>query len=298
MNRRWIVGTGSVVLGIGIAASAILGPLGLQVIRFRTSDALTNQFVGGEIASLALVAPAAVAAGILWMRGNRLAPALTLGPALYSVYTYTTVVVGQEYGRYDGNVERYFPLYAGLVACGTALAVISWSRLESTSLPKKSMKVTGSLFLGIGGFFGLAWIAQIRLVYTGNPPSEYLEGPTLFWVIKYLDFGFAIPALIVTGWGLLRSHPIAIKAAPALAAFATFLIASVVGMGIRMEVANDPSVQPAMLIVLAPATVGLAAVTVSLLRSYLDGTAESGSRPKNISGTLRAGRVIEKELQP
>jgi hypothetical protein len=298
MNRHWIVGTGSVVLGIGIAASAILGPLGLQVIRFRTSDALTNQFVGGEIASLALVAPAAVAAGILWMRGNRLAPALTLGPALYSVYTYTTVVVGQEYGRYDGNVERYFPLYAGLVACGTALAVISWSRLGSTSLPKRMTKVAGMLFLGIGSFFGLAWIAQIRLVYTGSPPSEYLEGPTLFWVIKYLDFGFVIPALIVTGWGLLRSHPIAIKAAPALAAFATFLIASIGGMAIRMEVANDPSVQPAMLIVLAPATVGLAAVTISLLRSYLAGTAESGSRLQGFSGALRAGRVIEKELQP
>jgi hypothetical protein len=92
--RQRIAGFGSIALGAGIAAGAVLGPLGLKVIAFRTSADLENQFVGGEVVSLAVVAPASVAAGVLWLRGHGFAPALALGPALYAVYTYTTVVGG------------------------------------------------------------------------------------------------------------------------------------------------------------------------------------------------------------
>lgn len=81
MTRSRIAGVGSIALGVGIAASALLGPLFPKIIDFRTSAHLENQFVGGEIISLAVVAPTAI---------------------------------GQEYARYDGNVERFFPLYAGL----------------------------------------------------------------------------------------------------------------------------------------------------------------------------------------
>jgi hypothetical protein len=91
-----VAGLGSIALGAGIATAAVLGPLALDVIRFRTSDHLENQFVGGEIVSLGVVAPAAIAAGALWLRGHRLAPVVALGPSLYAVYTYTTAVVGQE----------------------------------------------------------------------------------------------------------------------------------------------------------------------------------------------------------
>ena len=170
MTPRRLAGLGSIALGAGIAACAVLGPLGLEVIRFRTSEHLENQFVGGEVISLALVTPAAIAAGVLWLRGHRLAPAIALGPALYSVYTYTTAVVGQEYARYDGNVETFFPLYAGLVAGGAALATYAWSRLGDDAVPAPPdglRRATAAIFLALGGFFALAWAAQIRLVVTG-----------------------------------------------------------------------------------------------------------------------------------
>jgi len=268
-------GLGSITLGVGIAASAVLGPLALKVISFRTSANIEDQFVGGEVVSLGVVAPAAIAAGVLWLRGHPLAPALVLGPALYAVYTYTTVVIGQEYARYDGNVERFFPLYAGLVAGGAAIAAHAWSRLGEAQVPMPSdglRRTVAGIFLGLGGFFALAWTAQIRLVVTGNPTAEYEEGPTLFWLIKFLDFSFMIPLLIASGVGLLRRHPAAIKAAYGLAVFATCLAGSITGMAAVMEVKGDPSAQPAMLVVLLPATAGLAIVTARLLRSYVSGT--------------------------
>ncbi|MEJ7763801.1 MAG: hypothetical protein WKF80_13500, partial [Thermomicrobiales bacterium] len=265
-------GLGSIALGIGIAASAVLGPLVLRVIEFRTSANIENQFVGGEVVSLGVVAPAAIAAGVLWLRGHRLAPALALGPALSAVYTYTTAVLGQEYARYPGNVERFFPLYAGLVTGGAAIAAYAWSRLGETEAPIPSdglRRTVAGIFLGLGGFFALAWTAQIRLVVTGNPTAEYEEGPTLFWLIKFLDFSFMIPLLIASGAGLLRRHPAAINAAYGLAVFATCLAGSITGMAVVMEAKGDPSAQPAMLVVLLPATAGLAIVTARLLRSYV-----------------------------
>lgn len=221
------------------------------------------------------MAPALVGAGALWLRDHRLAPALALGPALYAVYTYTTAVLGQEYAAYPGNVEKFFPLYAGLVAGGAAVAAAAWSRLGGSTVPAPAdglRRALAGAFLGIGGFFALAWAAQIRLVLAGDPPSEYVERPTLFWLIKLLDCGFVIPALIATGIGLLRRHPAALRAAYALAPFGTCLAGSVAGMAVAMEVKNDPSSSIAMLAVVLPATAGLAGLTWRLLRTYGRGT--------------------------
>ncbi len=291
MTRYRIAGLGSISLGTGIAVSAILGPLVLNAIEFRTSNSIENQFVGGEIVSLAVVAPAAIAAGVLWLRGHRLAAPLALGPALYAAYTYTTAALGQEYARYDGNVEKFFPLYAGLVAGGAAIAAFAWGRLNEVEAPVLAdtlRKTLAGIFIGLGGFFTLAWTQQIRLVYTGNPPAEYAEGPTLFWLIKLLDFGFLIPLFNATGVGLARRRPAAIRAACGLAPFATCLAGSILGMAVVMQVKGDPSAEPAMLAVVTPATVGLALVTVGLLRSYVQGS--SGHLPS--SGEHRPGRQI------
>jgi hypothetical protein len=295
MNLQRLAGLGSIALGTGIAVGSILGPLVLKVIKFRTSEHLENQFIGGEVVSLAVVAPVAIAAGLLWLRGHRLAPALALGPALYAVYTYTTAVIGQEYARYDGNVERAFPLYAGLVAGGAALAAVAWSQLGATNVPMPSdglRRTLAGTFLGIGGLFALTWAAQIRLVMTGNPTAEYHEGPTLFWLIKLLDLGFVIPALMATGVGLLGKHPTAVKGAYGLAPFATCLAASVAGMAVVMEVTGDPSADPVLLAVVLPATAGLAAATVKLLCSYVSGPDEFRPSTVNRRSPYRVGAEL------
>jgi hypothetical protein len=48
--------------------------LALKVIEYRTSQDMLNQFKGADLASLAVVAPAAVGAGVLWLRRHPLAP--------------------------------------------------------------------------------------------------------------------------------------------------------------------------------------------------------------------------------
>lgn len=221
----------------------------------------------------------AVAAGMVWLRESHLAPAIAMAPALYAAYTYTTVVLGQEYARCDGNVERFFPLYAGLVAGGLAVGSFAWSRLGEVWLPTtpdRLRRAIAGVFLGTGVLFALAWSQQIRSVVTGHTPADYREGPTLFLVIKLLDLGLVIPLAIVTGGGLLRNHPAALEAASGLIGFLPCLIGSVAGMAVAMDVKDDPSSQPAMLAIPLPITAGLATLWVGLLRSYPKGVADRG----------------------
>lgn len=288
MNRRNVFGLGLIALGGGIAASAIVGPLVLKLVKFRTSANLENQFLGGEVISLGLVAPAAVTAGILWLRGHRLAPALALAPTLYAVYTYTSVVLGQEYARYPGNVEKFFPLYAALVAGGAAFAAAAWSRLGQAAIPVIPSRLRRGLaiiFLGIGSLFALTWARQIEQVLTGHPMTEYLEGPTLFWVIKLLDLGFVIPASLATAIGLLRSRPAAIKAAYGLAGFLTCLVGSVAGMAAAMEIKHDPAASPMLLVIAGAGALTLTAATGQLVRAYLppsdDGLTGAGTTTRS-----------------
>lgn len=269
MNAERLAGFGSICLGAGVAVAAILGPLGFEVISFRTSEHLRTQFVGGEVVSLAVVAPAAIAAGALWLRSSRLAPALAIGPAAYAAYTYGSVILGQEYGRYEGNVERFVPLYAALVAGGIAVAGTAWSALSNhatPAIPTGLVRALAAVFLGLGGLFALAWSRQIALVATSHRSAEYLESPHLFWTIKLFDCAFVIPLLLLTGIGLLRGHPRAARLATGLAGFATCLAGSVAGMAIAMEATDDPSAQPAMLVIILPVALGLALATVRLLR--------------------------------
>lgn len=157
---RSVTGLGLIGLGLGIAASSILGPLVLNVIRLRTSESIENQFIGGEIVSLGLVAPVAIAAGVLWLRDHRLAPALALAPALYAVCTYASVVFAQEYTRFDRNAERFFPLYTALAGGGAAIAISAWSRLARRPVAVPSIRLRrtlGGILIGAGSLIALAW---------------------------------------------------------------------------------------------------------------------------------------------
>jgi hypothetical protein len=286
MSKRNIAGFGMIALGAAIAISAVLGPLILGAIRFRTSANIENQFVGSEIVSLGIVAPVAVASGVLLVKGSRIAPALALGPTLYSIYTYSSAILGQEYNRYEGNVESFFPLYATIVAGSGALAATAWSMLSQSDIPTPAPRLRRSLatILVAGGtLIGLAWTAQIRLVLTGHPPTEYIEGPTVFWVIKLFDLGFVVPAAIAVGIGLLRGHPASIKAAFGLSGFLTCMAGAVAGMAIAMELKGDPSSQPMIIVILLPITAGLAMAKISLLRTIdrtrISSPAVHGKRP-------------------
>lgn len=269
-----LTSTLSFLLAVGILIAGALGPLGLGIIRFHVTELVENQYLGGEIVTLAIAAPALVAAGILWRRLDPLAPVIAIGPAIYTVYTFITVILGQEYGRLPGNAGKAFFLYAGLVSGGTALAVLSGRQIavrESPRLTSGLCRALAAAFLLIVAFFALAWVGQILLVYRGDPPAEYVDSPNLFWLIKMLDLAFLLPVFALTSAGLLRRHAAAVRFAYGLIGYAVCMSGAILGMAIAMQLKGDPSASPGMILFLTPVFAVLAWLAIRMLRLYRPG---------------------------
>jgi hypothetical protein len=137
MTHNRLAGAASMVLGVGIAANALLGPLVFGVIKLRESANMENQLLGGELTSLLIAAPMAFAGGILWWRGNALAPFVAIGPAGFALYNYIQFVLVPDYSRYAGNNERFFPLYLTLVILAWALIWRAWNALVLVLRPEQ-----------------------------------------------------------------------------------------------------------------------------------------------------------------
>lgn len=274
MDRQRLSAIVSFVVALGILIAGVLGPLVTGMIRFRLPDAAVNQYVGGEIVTMFIAAPALIAAGVLWLRNHRLAPVIAIGPAAYTVYTFITAIVGQEYGRYDGNVENAFFLYAGLVLGGWLLVVLAGLDLLMANVPTMPdglRNVTAGVFLVIAAFFALAWVGQIAQVYGGERSDAYLESPTLFWLIKLMDLGFLLPLFATTGVAMLRGQRLATTLAYGMVSYAVCMAAAVLGMAIAMVLRDDPAASVAMIAFLAPVALLLAFLTWRLLANYAHG---------------------------
>lgn len=272
MRTNRIMGIASVTLGLLIAVSSILGPLWLNAIRQRISANVENQVIGADAVSLVLVAPLAILAGLLWWRGHHLAPLVALGPAIYAVYIYFQyIIAGAEYLRYDGNSERYFPLFYAIVLLGLIVAVTAWRSVDTDSLPMPGGGVRVSVavtLLVLGTFLAFAWLKWVHDIAAGARPDEYAELPALSWLVKTMDLAFVVPVSVAAGIGLLLYHPAALKVAYGLTAAYALLAASVGSMALAMLLRDDPSAEPVFAIVLYTGAASLAVLTFALWRAF------------------------------
>lgn len=270
MQHERATGLASMALAVGIAANSILGPLFLGVIRIRESASMETQMLGGELTSLFLAAPLALVAGILWWRGHRLAPAVGIGPAGFAMYTYVQFILVPDYTRYDGNSERFFPLYLVLVMLGGWLVWRAWHELWSVRIANLTSNVAdafGVLLLVVNGAFAIGWIASIVLLMIDGPTAEYQAHATGFWLVRLVDLGFIIPFGLTTGVGLLIRAPWASRNAYALVGTQTLLACAVSGMAIRMWLSNDPGVSATLLAASTTSAVAFMVAYVLLMRT-------------------------------
>ncbi len=279
MQSRRIVAAGLLLLAVGVAATAFLGPLVTDTINYRFSENMENQTTGGDAVLLFIVAPAALIASYLWLRGRTLAPVVALAAAAFTAYTFFGFILIPNYDRYDGNNEQYYPLFVAVLALSLALTAVSWSALSRAILPMPSAglrKAVAAILLLVAILFALTWSGQIAAVAGGDYSTEYVEHPIAFWLIRTLDFAILIPASIATAVGLLRCSQTAVRAAYGLTGFVTLMVASIASMAIVLVARDDPSAEPAFLGALIPITSGLGYLTFRLWRSCLTGAGESG----------------------
>src|SRR5690348_9901530 len=79
---------GTLSLAAVLVVNTVLGPLGTETIRYPMTGTLLHQTIGLEVVTIGLVAPLSLVAGLLAMRGHRVAPFLAFGPAAYTAYMF------------------------------------------------------------------------------------------------------------------------------------------------------------------------------------------------------------------
>ncbi len=87
------------VLGVGLAVNTVLGPLVADGIDHPVSQTVRNETLGLEAVTSFLVAPLAMAAGVMAWRRHSLSAVLALGPITHATYGLDQDVVGPQYLR-------------------------------------------------------------------------------------------------------------------------------------------------------------------------------------------------------
>jgi hypothetical protein len=271
MRAHRALGYGLFALAAVIAAVAALGPFLSDVIHYRTSATTLNQIVGGDAAALLVVAPVCALAGVLALRGHPAGPVLALAPACFAVYTYTQLIVGQEYLRLPGNNERYFPLLLAGFVLGGAVAVTAWTTVDPQGLPAQGprlRRVTAAVLAAVAVFLLGQHLPSLIDALRDTPTVVgYVSSPTPFWLVKLMDLGIVVPLAVVTAVGVARGRAWARRPAFAIIGAYTLLGTSVAGMALTMLINHDPDASAALAAGFIAFTLAFAALTTVQYRT-------------------------------
>lgn len=103
-------------------------------------------------------------------------------------------------------------------------------------------RVIGVYLLVVSAFllFGLH-LPGLPALWRGDPTVEYLTYPGLFWLVKVMDLGIAVPVIVIAALRLIRSPERAVLLRYAVTGWAALLASSVAGMAVVMQVTGDPA---------------------------------------------------------
>jgi hypothetical protein len=298
-----LLATGAALLAVALAAASLLGPVGVDEMVYRTSSTTLNQLVGSDLAGLLVAAPLALVTSVLVGRGHRAGPLLATGVGVYAVYTYAQVIVGQEYLRLAGNVERFFPLLLAIFVLGEVLIVLGWRQTEQP-LPTPSRHLersTGWALVLVAAFLVGGLHLPTMMAAWDDPASmtEYVSAPTPFWLVKLMDLGIVVPAAVVTGVGLLRGAAWATRVTyPFLTAYA-LLSTSVLSMALVMLVEHDPDASVVLAAGFLCFTATLTVLLLAWYRPLLAGPAARTRAPvahqRHHEPPMASGQPLEEE---
>lgn len=252
-------------IAAGLAVVALLGPLATGVVRYPISATLESQAVGLDAVSLAVVAPLALVAAWLALRGRQLSAALALGIGAYTSYIVSQYVLGPEYVARTGNSERLFPLLLGLFVLGWAVALRGWWRLGDAGSPVRLDRVLGRLVLPVLAFLAFVRYVPALVDAASDPPGDagYLAGPTFFWTIALLDLGVFLPATAAACWGLAHGAAWRSRALYLVTGWFGLIGPAVAAMGVALYARDDPAASLGGTVFLCVLGLAFAAVAVA-----------------------------------
>lgn len=259
--ERYFVALIALTSALNLAFISLGGPLALNIIKYRFSEATEWQVMGQDLANLLILAPICLIGGILLLRDNKGAYTWLALPGLYMMYTGMSYAIGNEwshpaYQNIGANVESYSFFLIWMSVSGLILLVYSIPHIDTQDAPDLNpnvRKVIVGLMTVLLTLFTFMWLGEMfEVANTGTlaGSTAYEDGPTLFWVIRTFDLSLSFPLGFISIY-LLATRPK--KAYPLLLAFFGFFVTmgtAVVLMAVVMVLNNDPSVQVPLLVIL------------------------------------------------
>ena len=276
---RIAVALTAAISGLMIAASAI----GIAVPDlYREGPWAREAFRGGDVVTLALVAPVLMASMILARRGSVRATVVWIGALAYAIYNYAYYVFGASFN------DAFLIHIAIFSASIFALVMAVWS-VDITSMAERLRRPRLARWIGaflvlVGVGQGGLWVFMIlRYVATGEALADIpVRGQH---VVFALDLSLLVPALVVSGGLLWRRTPIGYVAAAIVCVTGSLVLLNLLLAGAfqaNADVAGVKAFPPEGVAM----TVGMIASTALLL----------GHRTKTVGGNQRALR--RSEFQP
>jgi hypothetical protein len=243
----------TLLLAAILALNSILGPFLLDAIDYGFSETVRNQGIGLDAVSLLVVAPLALLAALLTVRGSVAGPLVALAIGAYSAYMAVQYLIGPNYtvAAHAWPFHLVFFIVAIVVAAG------AWSACAGSALEPapRLRRLLATVVLGSAGFVLLRYLPVLLDSAGEEPlPAEYAADPAFFWTIVLMDLGLYVPAAVTTAVGLVRRAAWAPRAAYAIVAWFVLVTVAVMGMAIAMSANDDPYAsdgQLAMFVVLS-----------------------------------------------
>lgn len=257
-----------------VAAVALLGPLGLGIIQYRTSQSGIWQAMGVDAVNLLLIVPVLAIGGLsLLLRRDGAKYFLILAPVtLFSLALEAGV--GQEWNQYAGNVERYAWLFIVEIIVALVLLVGTLPMFSDQDVPKfgrRGLRIYAGFVTLLLILFTVMWLSElVEVSTTGNTASgSYANAPVAFWTVRFLDLGITIP-LGFLGMYLLLTRPE--KAYSLVLLFFGFFVTmgtAVTAMGLVMVANHDPEAQAGAIVIFPLLTIMAWAGLLYLIKDKL-----------------------------
>ena len=199
--------SGMLLLGAGLIANTLLGPLFADAIDYPFTETVRNETLGLEAISLVLIDP------WRWWRAcwpcastQRPASSVSVLPPTRRTRSSSTWS-DPQYMTYEPAVV----LHLALFVLSLALLVQAWAFIDVDWLPTRSRGWAVVVFL-LAGFVTSRWAGAIAGTLAGDTVPAAAEDVTMYWSILLLDLGIVVPVAVATGIGLLLGHSWATKA--------------------------------------------------------------------------------------
>lgn len=291
MSGRIAVGVGLLALSAGTAANSLLGPLWLDVVRYRYGPSMTNQGIGLDAVALLVVVPVGVVAGVLTLRRHPAGPVLGLAPAAFMAYMLPQYVIGPDYGGLPGNNERFFPFHVLMFVVAVAVGLSAWHGIDGRRLPpagRRSDRRRSWVLAFVVAFILARWVPAVVGLVVGAPGEPgYLDNPTAYLLVGLLDLGVVVPAAAATAVALRAGTQWARTGAYAVIGWFATVPLSVAAMSLTMLLRGDPDASVGTTLVFSAAAVVFGIGAVVLYRPLLQRGAWQDSRGADVGTVSR-----------